>query len=833
MIISITSTATAETIEISDGKEFHDAIDSINKNGDTDNTIVLLNDIEITDNTFTKEDYEAALSRIVAIDYTGSGNLIIKSDSTDSRRFYTNFSNTSCYPFFNISGNDTTVTFENVIFDGYGIVLGKKLGYNDHSYNAVLKNARVYNCSFSGIQLYNTNNSELNNVTVSGCSNTAGGGLCIRYCENLTINDCLIVNNTAADPKGDYQLDGVTGGGIYLSYSSVDIGGDTEISGNLVHDSGKGGRPKGGGIDSDNSTVRISDYTNISNNSVLGIGLATGGGIFMNLTQYSYSHPTGLEITGNAIISNNKAFQGGGIFVNHASDTATVGIFNISGDVQISENTAEKTSASTSTNDSRGGGIYTFADINISDNVKIQKNKAVDNSSSPELTVGGGIVSGGNTPYGAVNLSDNVQITDNEAGYGGGICFYKPLTIKNKVLIADNKAYSGGGLYGMSSLILQDNATVSQNDAEFSGGGLLISKSTAQISGNVEISNNTAGSDPTAGGVGGGGIFVNNSTVTISDNTLISNNTAQNGGGLFARYNSTVYLSNNTTFERNHANNSGGFGGAVFMFSGSKAETSGNAGQTVLFLQNGAYADGGAVYVYEMTEGPENYTFFKKTTDDSTLSFSGNVAQKGYLWNFSDSDLTSDMEYIKDHIPELKNTTASDPFSNVYNNFDIVFADGDEVTPASVTVHYFADSKDDPLLGSESFVSYTGAEITENKITSELGEKWADFYRPSGYKAGQLQESLPLVLEGNTSLTVIYLENDGNNSTGGGSGTGNATVTDPNDNTSKPGDGQGPGPGEPEEPDVPIFVILLFMIAVACYVYVMREENEEDKLYMV
>lgn len=771
LLFCFAGTAAAETFEVSDDSEFYGAINTINNNGESDNTIVLLNDIEITDSTFTQEDYDEARTKIVAIDYTGSGNLVIKSDSAASRRVYTNFSNESCYPFFNITGNDTLVTFENIVFDGFGIFSGGKLGTAvDPHRNITIKGAKVIHCTHSGIQLYNLYDSILENVTVSNCSNFQGGGFYIQYCENLTLLDCLITNNTAFPPlDSGWYYDTITGGGVYLSVSSVDIRGNTEISGNTVDGSNED-RPKGGGIDSNESYLRLFDNVNISNNSVTGPGLAIGGGVYMNFTYQAEREP-GFEITDNVIISDNKAFQGGGIFTNRNlqsndgnDDNEKKYVFNISGNVQILNNIAEKTDESTlENNTSRGGGLFTFAPVNISGDVIIQGNKVIDRSTDPDLPVGGGILS-----QGAVNLSGNVRITDNEGGYGGGICSFAPVTIKDKVLIADNKGYMGGGLYFMNTTTIQDNVTISQNDADLAGGGLYLSRSNAVISGNVEISNNTAGSAADYYGYGGGGIYISNSNVSVSENISIRDNQAQNGGGILAS-NSSVNLSNNTAIERNSAlqmntsDPSYGSGGGIYMVSGSKVNISGSSDQTVSFIRNTANY-GGAVFIADVragqpTSSPANYSLFKKTTDESNLNFFGNAAYMGYLWNLSDSGLTSTMEYIKNNLPELKNTTVTEPFSNAYNNFDIVFIEGAEIQSAEVTIRYFNDSVDNAnLLDSEIFISYVGAELTEDKIIEELGSDWLNFYCPPDYEAGVLQETLPVTVSENTILNVLYIK---------------------------------------------------------------------------
>ncbi|WNY23831.1 hypothetical protein MmiHf6_11530 [Methanimicrococcus hongohii] len=759
-ILLLTGAASAETITVTSGQQFLEAVEQINSNSESDNTIIILNDIELTESQFSLQ--SSAYPSITGINYTASGNLKIQSDSSVSRRVYSNFTDTLNHPFFNISGNDTTVEFENVIFDKFGISAGGLRGSPVVAHDIILKNAQVINSDYSGIQVFNTANMTLENVSVSGCSYDQGGGISLINCENLIIRDCNVSNNKAWYST-DNHYDSITGGGIYMYNSSVDICGDTVISDNVVEDTGDN-RPKGGGIDADESHLKIYDNVVISNNSVNGAYLAVGGGIFANLTQYkfeSYTMTTSLEIYGNVTISDNKALTGGGIHVNKASDSHSLGVFNISGDVQIIDNIAEKSSTALIKNTSYGGGVYTHVPVNISGNVLIQNNKATDLSSSPELTTGGGVFSQGDAV-----ISDNVRILDNEADYGGGVCTFSPIVVEDKVLISGNHGYVGGGLYLMNTSYIRDNVTVSENDADFAGGGIYFSKMIGEISDNVVISNNTAGSYPNSSSVGGGGIFVNNSTITISGNTLISDNTAQNGGGLFGRYsNSIITLSNNTTFENNTANESVGYGGAIMIFSGSKIVVSGDSGQTVSFLKNSAYADGGAVYLgdlyqYGSARDVSAYALFAKTTDDSNLVFSENTAQNGCLWNLTDPDsnLTAEMKYIRDNLPLLNNTTVTQPFSNAYNDFDIVFYGGEIISPALVTIQYYYDEISGTPAANETFDSYTGAEITADTIASELGNDWLNFYRKTDYKSGALQETLPMTLSGDTVLTVLYVK---------------------------------------------------------------------------
>ncbi|MDR2944042.1 MAG: hypothetical protein LBU81_03015 [Methanosarcinales archaeon] len=88
ILFLLAGTAAAETIEVSDDRQFRAAIEKINGNGDSENTIVLLNDIKISEDAFTETDYNRLGMQMVDMNFSRSGNLTIRSDSSDSRRVY-------------------------------------------------------------------------------------------------------------------------------------------------------------------------------------------------------------------------------------------------------------------------------------------------------------------------------------------------------------------------------------------------------------------------------------------------------------------------------------------------------------------------------------------------------------------------------------------------------------------------------------------------------------------------------------------------------------------------------------------------------------------------
>ncbi|WP_318785843.1 hypothetical protein [Methanimicrococcus hacksteinii] len=830
--------AAAEIIEVSDGQEFRDAVNTTNSNTDPENEIILLNDINLTDDLFTEDEFKAAenpssaAKNAVGLNYSKSGTLAIKSDSSAVRKINSSLTVPDYYLYLNISGNDISLSSENVLFDGVGINI-EKIAQDPQIKNIQIKDIQIVNCNRSGFYADSCDNLSLENVSVTNCKSGTGGGLFIWY-TNVTIQDCNISDNTAT----------VSAGGIRMLESNVKICGDTNICNNTV--SGIASIPRGGGIYAERTNLKIYGNTNLSDNTVSGDENAVnalGGGIFFAMYVLEGTVPD-LEIYENTLISNNTAVQGGGIFLNYnTSDPSHV--FNISGDAVILNNSAEITvpmydSGTGGYVSARGGGIYSLAPVNISGNAVIQNNKAIDTSSNHMNTLGGGLYTQGTTI-----LSNEVQVIDNEADSGGGICsLLKSLTLKDKVLISGNKAQkSGGGInFQGDVLVLQNNATVAQNEAGGSGGGVYL-LSDAEISDFVEISDNIAHST----GGGGGGIFMSASQTNISGNVLIRGNTAPNGGGIFAQNKSVISFSNNTTFEKNNATNESGLGGALLMMDGTTADVSGAGGQAVSFSQNTASDSGGAVYIdidaRDITpEELAHYGDFQKKTDESDLVFRENSASAGYRWDLSDSDpsnLSDAMKYIQT-LPAMENTTFTEPFTNAYNNFDIYFSDGEKILSVTVPVNYFADSLDSSVIETEDFKSYEGAEIIEDDIISQFGDKdWINWYQPSGYKAGQLNETLPLTVKTDTVLNVLYVkdsgENPGNGSSGGGSGggTGSATVVNPDDSgigtpPSNQVPSQNTSPGEPNASNKPIIIVLLFMTAIACYAYVEKAESEKE-----
>lgn len=156
---------------------------------------------------------------------------------------------------------------------------------------------------------------------------------------------------------------------------------------------------------------------------------------------------------------------------------------------------------------------------------------------------GGGVAALGSTfnMYGGV-ISDNMV----SAAAGGVLLSDKSvMNMSGNAQISDNIApteweTTGGGLYIFADsegegncLIMSDNAKINDNKATSGGAVYVCQNGQVTMSGNAQISNNTATKN-------GGGIYIYESAqVTMSDNAQITQNTADvNGGG--------VYVGNNT-----------------------------------------------------------------------------------------------------------------------------------------------------------------------------------------------------------------------------------------------------------------------------------------------
>ena len=196
----------------------------------------------------------------------------------------------------------------------------------------------------------------------------------------------------------------------------------------------------GGGVSLTGGNFTMKGGVISSNTAMTG-----GGGIYIH---DSIADISGGVITSNTALGSNEGYSGygGGVCVNQST-------VNITGNTKIANNTAAASTSMTDIKGGIGGGILVLnnSNINISGDVQIVNNKAVGSNDTGSYGIGGGIHIRNST----MNLSGHVRISDNQAagkGYGGGILAEG--NTKHSIIISGNTQISnntagqdGGGIY--------------------------------------------------------------------------------------------------------------------------------------------------------------------------------------------------------------------------------------------------------------------------------------------------------------------------------------------------------------------------------------------------
>ena len=351
--------AMAETHKVRTDTEFKDAVDKINKSGDTENEIVLDEDItlegDIAEYTLSRgkttikskdKDHKITIS-MAGITVTGKGTVLnLGADGYDQK--LTIERNTG-FAAITVSGGATAYMYENVTLqnrqqvDQACVVLEENSVFNMHG--GVIQNCKG---KYGGVSLKNGSRFIMEGGTISECEANAGGGL---YADNSTVT---IKDGTISGCKA---VNGY-GGGLYAkNYSTVTIEGGT-ISGCTTSDAGMGG-----GLYAYNSTITISGGT-IENNKA-----TYGGGVALN---NSWINP----ITNWKVIGN-KAYQtksgnggiGGGIYLDSVSMNVSDGsnrIYNNQAKGHGADICLDGSTSSITLPDAAGMGVkYRDSGINI------------------------------------------------------------------------------------------------------------------------------------------------------------------------------------------------------------------------------------------------------------------------------------------------------------------------------------------------------------------------------------------------------------------------------------------------------------------------------------
>ncbi len=516
--------AMAETHRVGSEKQFKDAVEAINKPGDTKNEIILTQSFTLKGNyiltnsktttikttTIKGEGHTITVEPNAGITVTGEKNVLNLGEEGYDKKL--TIDGDTGVAFITVSGGATAnmnknVTLQNrksminacVVIMGSDPVTGSKSVFNMHGgviekcSRAVMADSgttfnmsggEIRNCgggrgsgNGGGVRVYEAT-FVMSDGTISGCSADTGGGLCAEKSSTVTISGGTISGCTALSPdKGN-------GGGLYVEGSTLTIERGT-ISGCTA-------RNNGGGLYATNSST-----VTISGGTISGCSAREGGGL--------YADNSAIEISGGVISGCKEIGAGGGLYADHS----TVTINNngtISGCTAIGD----------------GGGLY------------------ADNST---INISGGTISGCEGRWGGGLYANNstVTITDGtisrcKVGAGGGL-FVTGSTLNieggtiSECFVSDTG--KGGGLYAENSTLTISGGTIKGNKAAY-GGGVALVKSKVKVEEpitNWTVVDNEAYKTDTGSGYIGGGIYLESGSMDVSNGSnKIYNNTADGHG---------------------------------------------------------------------------------------------------------------------------------------------------------------------------------------------------------------------------------------------------------------------------------------------------------------
>ena len=515
--------AMAKTYEVKTGDKFAEAVQEINnKSSDTENEIVLCDDIELTSGqmltrgqtTIKSKDKDHKISikgKNAGITVTGEKTVLNlgaegydKKLTIDGKTSGGSASGNAKNAFVSVLEGATAnmygnVTLQNGEFADKACVVIKGSDSAFNMYGGVIENCSravtaeseaTFNMSMPGGEIRNcvSKNNEgggvhLSNATfvmsggtISRCSAGAGGGLYAENSSTVTINNGTISGCTAN-----------AGGGLCAENSST-----VTITGGTISECTAGMGAGGGLYATNGSTI------NINSGTISGCEAGVGGGLYVD--------GSAVTISGGTISGCEAAInEGGGLYATNQS-TITISGGTISG------------CKAPSSDKGNGSGLYA--------------NKST-------INISGGTISGCEGRWGGGLYAENSStieisggtISGCKVGAGGGL-FVDSSTIRISGGIISECTTSdtgnGGGLYAKNSTIKITGGRIENNKAALGGGVALIGDTTFE----KPITNWTViGNEAYATGGVGGGIKLENGSMDVSaGSNRIYNNTAGGHG---------------------------------------------------------------------------------------------------------------------------------------------------------------------------------------------------------------------------------------------------------------------------------------------------------------
>lgn len=215
-----------------------------------------------------------------------------------------------------------------------------------------------------------------------------------------------------------------------------------------------------------------------------------------------------------------------------------------------------------------GGGIYVDKGKVIMKGGKICQNNASKHGGGVYLTNGGKFeLQGG-------EISNNTANWSGAGVYAYGV--YSEFIMTGGSISGNNGTLTkGGGMYlDTSSKLKMSGGQISGNQAS-TGGGVYMSNGTLEMSGNAQISGNTASSQ-------GGGVYIpGNSRFSMNGGEISGNSAKEIGGGLYINLN-TNSKKVSVTNGKIKDNTCGSFGGGIYIFVGCVAMS----GEVIIYDNN-------------------------------------------------------------------------------------------------------------------------------------------------------------------------------------------------------------------------------------------------------
>ena len=486
--------AMAERYEV--GKDdpfikFGDAVDKINKSGDTKNEIVLMQDITLggdsTEYTlYTLSRGETTIkgggNKITisnaGITVTGEGTVLnlgekgyegtLTIDGKTSGGFVSVLEGATANMYEHVTlQNWTSAGNACVVIKGSKSVTGSKPVFNMHggviekcSRAVMADSGATFNMSGGEIRncvsmndgggLYADNSTiNITGGTISGCEGRWGGGLYATNSSKITITGGTISECTAGMGAG---------GGLYATNSS-----EITISGSTISEC-KASLGAGGGLYATNGSI-----INIDRGTISGCEAGAGGGL--------YADKSTVTISGGAISECSATINnGGGLYATNSSkitisDGIISGCEGVLGCGLYATNSSEITISGGTISGCtglRGGGLYANnSTVTITGGTISRCNVGAGGglfaTNSSEITIRGGTISECSTTLdtgkGGGLYAENSTLTisggtikDNEAAHGGGVALTDSTVtdeqpIRNWMVVG-NKAYkTGGGIW--------------------------------------------------------------------------------------------------------------------------------------------------------------------------------------------------------------------------------------------------------------------------------------------------------------------------------------------------------------------------------------------------